>query len=138
MGIKLVFKNADFSENGIAPEYMEIPVSADWEGWLCNYNGGTTAQQNASWSTAFFAIPEGATAVYLSGYVDSEDRFGVSLVSDYNTTNHTYTNVAINLEASSASALAREELDLSSYPTAKYVMWCRIGSTGVPTVEVLE
>lgn len=138
MGVKLIFKNADFSENGIAPEFLPLPVSADWDGWLCNYNGGTTAQQNASWSTAFYPIPEGATKVYLSGWVDSASRFGVSLVSSFDTATHTYTNVAINLEDESSVALNRKELDISSYPTAKYVMWCRVKANGVPTVEVKE
>ena len=99
MGVKLVFKNADFSANGIAPEYLSIPASADWTGWLCNYNGGTTAQQNAGWDTAFFAIPDGASEVFLTGHVDDQGRYGVSLVSGYNSSNHTYTNVAVNIEA---------------------------------------
>ena len=139
MGVKVIFKNADFSENAISPEYMNIPAAADWAGWLCNYNGGTSAQQNASWSTAFFEIPEGATEVYLSGAVSADGKFGVSLVSEYNTSNHTYTNVAVNVEAEKSDYyLVKKKLDLSSHPTAKYVMWCRIGSTGVPTVEVME
>lgn len=139
MGVKLIFKDADFSANGIAPDYASISVDTDWTGWLCNSEPNRVAQQNASWNTAFYPIPEGATKVYLSGSIAA--GYGVSLISDYNTSSHTYTNVAPNIvlgPTASATNITRQELDISAYPNAKYVMWCRVASTGVPTVEVME
>lgn len=137
MGVKLIFKDADFSANGIAPDYASISVDTDWTGWLCNFDSNKAAQQNSAWSTAFFEIPAGTTKIYLSGGVGSS--YGVSLVSSYNTTNHTFTDATDNLRTlNPAGYLTRNELDLSSYPNAKYVMWCRVDSTGVPTVEVME
>lgn len=139
MGVKIIFENADFSANAISPEFISVQSSDDWTGWLCNYNGGTTAQQNASWSTAFYEIPDGAASVYLTGAVSQDGKFGVSLISDYNTASHTYTNVAVNIEAMKDDYyLNKKELSLASYPTAKYVMWCRVASSGLPVVEVLE
>lgn len=139
MGVKVIFKDVDFSANSITLEYVGVPAETDWAGWLCNYEPNRTAQQNASWNTAFYPIPEGVTKVYLSGYIAA--GYGVSLVSDYNTASHVYTNVAPNIvlgSTSSATEITRQELDISAYPNAKYVMWCRIASTGVPEVEILE
>lgn len=139
MGVKIIFKDADFSADGIAPDYASLPVDIDWVGWLCNNEPNRVAEQNASWNTAFYLIPEGVTKVYLSGYVAA--GYGVSLVSDYNTTSHAYTNVAPNIvlgASASATTITRQELDISAYPNAKYVMWSRVASTGVPNVEILE
>ena len=138
MGVKVIFKDADFSANGIASDYASIPASADWEGWLCNYDSNKAAQENSSWSTAFFEIPAGATKVYLTGSVGP--KYGVSLVSSFNTTNHTFTGATDNLRLLDPAGYLtpRDELDLSLYPNAKYVMWSRVKSTGLPTVEIME
>lgn len=138
MGVKVIFKDADFSANGIAPDYASIPVDADWDGWLCNQDNSKVAQNNASWSTAFFEIPAGATKVYLTGSVGKS--YGVSLVSSFDTTNHSFTGATDNLRLLDPAGYLtpRNELDITSYPDAKYVMWCRVKTMGLPTVEVME
>lgn len=127
MGVRVVYKNVDFSANKIPAEFQEVSPEALWSGWLCNYGSSNEAQQNASWSTMIFKIPEGADKVYMSGAVDNYENFGISLISEYNTSAHTYTNVAKNIIVN-AGVINRREIDLSSYSGAKYVMWCYIST----------
>ena len=135
MGVRVVYKGVDFSANKLPAEFQEVSPEVVWEGWLCNYNSSNEAQQNQSWSTRIFKIPEGVDKVYISGKVDEYPSFGISLISDYNNSTHAYTNVAKNILVN-AGTVNRREIDLSDYSGAKYVMWCYINTA--PTEHKVE
>lgn len=127
MGVRIIYKDVDFSANKVPAEYQEVNYEALWSGYLCNYGSSDVAQQNSAWSTRIYKIPTGVDKVYITGQFAATASYGISLISAYNDTNHTYTNITggKNVIAGGGDR-TRAEIDLSNFTGANYILWCYV------------
>lgn len=130
MGIRVIYKDVDFSDSKVPADFQEVNYEALWSGYLCNYGSSNVAQQNSAWSTRIYKIPAGVDKVYITGQFAATASYGISLISAYNNTNHTYTNITDgkNIIAGGGDR-TRAEINLSNFAGANYILWCYVNST---------
>lgn len=120
--MKIIYNNADFSENGVNSELVLLPKQRTYKDVICNFSQPNAVVQSG-FSSVFFKIPLSADKIYFSGVIG---RVGLAIVDNvvYGENLPTYTNIQQNVIAGSTSdtSYTDEEIDVSQYQ-GKWLLW---------------
>ena len=120
--MKVVYKNADFSANGIGTDVIELQKDRLYVDVICNFSQDNAVAMSG-FSSVFYKIPLSADKMYFSGSIKG---VGLAIVDNvvYGDELATYTNVQKNIIPSSSELVTYEdeEIDVSQYQ-GKWILW---------------